>query len=136
MIHAPVKAGLGETIRRTVVLEACAARTGSAAVPLTSIAGLADRERPLAPAAQQQVQERLRHQALGHCHPREEWTSGLGGAMLCPPTAVPILPRTGPLPAGASFSSGPDDIADPAQQGRGFAADDDRELSRRRNVRI
>src|ERR671919_797455 len=106
MIHAPVKAGLGETIRRTVVLEACAARTGSAAVPLTSIAGLADRERPLAPAAQQQVQDGLRHQALGHCHPPRGVDKRPRRCDASPATAVPILPRTGPYPPGLLFPRG------------------------------
>ena len=82
MVYSSVKPGLTETVGGPVILEACAAATSAAAVPLTSIAGLADREGPPAPAAQQQVQQDLRRQALDHGLILEEWTTSLGGAML------------------------------------------------------
>jgi hypothetical protein len=80
-----------------------------AAVALTPVAGFANREWHPAPAANQQVQHYVRHQALAHgIRPRAEWTAERGGVILKPLTssrpAPAVLTRRGFFFAGATIS--------------------------------
>ena len=83
MVHPSVEAGLMKGVRHAAARASCAATAAAAAVALASIARLADRERHPAPAAQQQVENDLHHQALAHdIRPHAKWTADRGGAIL------------------------------------------------------
>jgi hypothetical protein len=107
VVDPPVEAGLMNTVGSAVILEACAPTTRTAAVAMAPVTGLADRERPSAPATQQQVQQDLRHQALRH---RRVLARGgqAASAVRCFPrfTAVSHLPRPGRYPPGRLPSRG------------------------------
>ena len=110
MVHPHVEVRPVKPVHRAAVLESPTPPTRPAAVALASPARLADREWLPAPTAQQQVQDNRRHQVLAHAaRTREEWTGGLGGAILFPPTPYRPAPAGLP-PAGASSSRGGDDI--------------------------
>jgi hypothetical protein len=65
VVKSAVKVGLMDPVGDAVIVTSSVTPTTPAAVPLTLIAGLADREWHPTPAAQEQVQNRLRHQELG-----------------------------------------------------------------------
>ena len=100
MVHPSVEAGLMKGVRHSAARASCAATAAAAAVALASIARLADRERHPAPAAQQQVQNDLHHQALTHVtRPREGWTGERSSAILPLLTSYPSRPG-GSIPPG------------------------------------
>jgi len=105
MVHPSVEAGLMKGVRHAAARASSSATAAAAAVALAPIARLADRERHPAPAAQQQVQNDLHHQALAHViRPREEWTGERGGAILLPLTSYPSCPGGSNPPGLLSFA--------------------------------
>jgi hypothetical protein len=119
VVHSPVEALLVATIGGLATLDPRAAAAMLAAVPMTAVAGLADSEGNPAPAAQQQVQNNVRHHTLHRHH------SSNGGQALatvrCLEHCCCVRPgrsvrTTGAFPCLETISQFPTN--------RGFAADD------------